>query len=233
MNTLKYIIGLIWRIVCPIFKNLPQFYGISFFLFQLPKIMKNRKYKKMQYIPLLCNVFQKYCKSFTDKYNKIILCNLEERRYMNLKVQLQISNELYADIAKYLTEKGIEISADADFILIEKDKYVDTLNGRNKESGEIIRIPTNDIVFMEAFGHDIEIQTKDKRYTTKDRLYQLLQVLDPQSFVRISNSVIVHKSYIAKIKPLLSQRFILTMITGHTVDVTRTYYYAFKDSLGI
>jgi len=66
-----------------------------------------------------------------------------------------------------------------------------------------------------------------------DRLYKIVNLLNPEKFLRISNSVVISKDKVKKISTTLSMKFILTMINGKKVDVTRSYYYIFKDSFGI
>lgn len=65
------------------------------------------------------------------------------------------------------------------------------------------------------------------------RLYVLEKALPPELFVRISNSVIINRNAIRKIRPALSQKFYLTLKNGAVVDVTRTYYVRFKEYYGI
>jgi DNA-binding LytR/AlgR family response regulator len=43
--------------------------------------------------------------------------------------------------------------------------------------------------------------------------------------------VAVH--HIKSIRPALTQKFLLTLSDGSKVDVTRTYYYIFKEFLGL
>jgi len=90
-----------------------------------------------------------------------------------------------------------------------------------------------DIVYIESFGHAVEVQTPEKRYQATDRLYRIFSLLDPAKFLRISNSVIIAGNKVKRITPTLSSKFILTMINGKTVDVTRSYYYIFKEYFGI
>ena len=59
-------------------------------------------------------------------------------------------------------------------------------------------------------------------------MYQLETLLDPQEFLRVSKSVIISKKHIKRIRPSLSQKFILTLTDGTLVDVTRSYYNDFK-----
>ena len=70
-------------------------------------------------------------------------------------------------------------------------------------------------------------------YKITERLRRLEEILDPKEFIRISNSVIVSANHIKSIKPTLGQKFVLTMSDSSKVDVTRTYYYIFKEFFGI
>ena len=58
-------------------------------------------------------------------------------------------------------------------------------------------------------------------------------MLDPDQFLRISNSVVIARNKVKSISPTLSMKFILTMQNGKKVDVTRSYYYIFKEYFGI
>jgi len=46
-------------------------------------------------------------------------------------------------------------------------------------------------------------------------------------------TVIIAKANVKQIATTLSMKFILTMSNGKKVDVTRNYYYIFKESFGI
>ena len=90
-----------------------------------------------------------------------------------------------------------------------------------------------DIVLIEAFGHSLEVHSKSNSYQLTERLYKVLDMLDPNQFLRISNSVVIARNKVKSISPTLSMKFILTMINGKKVDVTRSYYYIFKEYFGI
>jgi len=150
-----------------------------------------------------------------------------------LRIKLLVSDARYDDIERELASMGIVIDDDADLLLTERDLFVSHLIVRSESDNERIRIATDEIIIIESFGHDILIQTRRGGFKTGERLYQLERMLNPEYFLRISNSVIIAKNKIKRIKPTLSSKFILTMSNGHTVDVTRSYYVIFKDRLGI
>ena len=150
-----------------------------------------------------------------------------------MRIKLLVSEARYDEIERELISKGFEIDEDADLILTEKDLFVDYLIVRSDMDNERVRISTDEIIVVESFGHDIVIHTPQGNFKTCERLYQLERLLNPEQFLRISNSVIVAKNKIKRITPTLSSKFVLTMTNGISVDVTRSYYGIFKDRLGI
>ena len=150
-----------------------------------------------------------------------------------IRIKLLVSEARYDEIEHELISKGFVLDEDADLILTEKDLFIDYLIVRSDMDNERVRVSTDEIIVVESFGHDIVIHTLQGSFRTSERLYQLERLLNPEQFLRISNSVIVAKNKIKRITPTLSSKFILTMTNGKTVDVTRSYYGIFKDRIGI
>ena len=148
-----------------------------------------------------------------------------------MKLKLMVSEERYDEIAAVLAKKGIEISETADLVLSERNAGISYLIGRRED--EIYRLKISDISHFESFSHDVIAYTKDGAFKVNERLKTLSALLDPDIFIRISNSVIISANHIQSIKPAFTQKFIVTMQNGAKVDVTRTYYYIFKEFLGI
>lgn len=150
-----------------------------------------------------------------------------------MRIRLAVSEKRRQEIEEALTACGIEIAEDADLTLCESGRSPGRLLVRDDETGERVPLPVEDIVYIEAFGHDMEVHTRQRSYRLTERLYKLLDTLGPERFLRISNSVIIAKDKISSISPTLSMKFVLTMQNGKKVDVTRSYYYIFRDSIGI
>jgi len=148
-----------------------------------------------------------------------------------MKIKLIISALRYEQVKNELTSKGIEIDENADLLITEKDCFAEYLIG--KHDGEFHRISVNDILCIESFAHDIIIHSAHGDFKLNERLHQLESMLNPKQFLRISNSVIVSLNKIHKIKPTLSAKYILTLSDGRIVDVTRSYYYIFREIIGI
>ena len=149
-----------------------------------------------------------------------------------MKVKLLINENRIAEISSKLQELGIEIDDDAEFVLMEKDKFISHMPARD-EKGERCNVPVEDIVYIESYSHNIDIHTIDKCYKSTEALYQVRSMLNPEEFLRISNSVIISRRHVKKIKPALSMKFVLTLTDGTLVDVTRSYYNIFKEFFNI
>jgi len=150
-----------------------------------------------------------------------------------VKVKLVVSKERYNEIKKLLIEHGIEIDDDAELVLSENNRFLDNLIVKDIKNNERVILSVEDIIYIEAFGHNVEVHTINQTYQSTDRLYKIVNQLNPDKFLRISNSVVIQKDKVKSISSTLSMKFILTMMNGKKVDVTRSYYYIFKDSFGI
>ena len=148
-----------------------------------------------------------------------------------MRIKLRLNKTTQESIQGELTEKNIEISEESKLILTEEDYIGDNLECRDEKG--IVIVNTENICYMESVGHDVYVYADNMQYKTRLRIYQLEKLLPPEQFIRISNSIIIKKNSIRHIKPALSCKFYLTLINGDVVDVTRTYYYKFKEFYGI
>ncbi|MEE1102479.1 MAG: LytTR family DNA-binding domain-containing protein [Agathobacter sp.] len=148
-----------------------------------------------------------------------------------MKLKLRLSKNREKEICDELVSMGVTISEDADLILTEENFHKGEL--LCKDETDKIVVELSDILYIESIGKIVYVHTKDKIYTTNSRIYELDSLLPDNSFLRISNSVIINRTYIKRVTPALSQKFYLTLKNGDSVDVTRTYYYKFKEYFGI
>lgn len=150
-----------------------------------------------------------------------------------MKVKLSVSQGRYQELEAELRKHGIEIDDTAELVLCERNRYTDNLLVKDGSTQERIRLSTEEIVSIEAWGRVVEIYTQDRTYQTKERLYKIEALLNPDRFLRISQSVVIARDKVKAITPTLSMKFVLTMVNGRKVDVTRSYYYIFKEYFGI
>ncbi len=150
-----------------------------------------------------------------------------------MKIKLAVSKERYTELKSALESYGIEIDDTADLVLSESSRFVDSLMVRDETNNEKFIVSVEDIIYIETYGHKVEVHTAERTYQSSDRLYKIYDLLDQSRFLRISNSVVIAKDKVRSINPTLSMKFILTMANGKKVDVTRNYYYIFKEAFGI
>ncbi|MBR3461982.1 MAG: LytTR family transcriptional regulator [Clostridiales bacterium] len=146
---------------------------------------------------------------------------------MKIKLLLDPNDPIRADLLK----SGIEDDPESEYILIRKGVGVNYIAGKREDQQFYLDI--SDVCFIESMGHDILIHTSDGTYNSGDRLKALEQVLPADRFLRVSSSAIVNLKMIRRIESTLMQKFILHMSNGSKVDVTRSYYYIFRERIGI
>lgn len=148
-----------------------------------------------------------------------------------MKLKLRLPRPTEEAVREELEAMGVQVTEDASLILTEEGYQEGIL--RCQEGGETVVVPLSDICHIEALGKEVLVHTAKETYHTGLRLYQLDRLLPVDVFLRISNSVIIRRNAIRRVRPALSCKFTLTLTNGAVVDVTRTYYYKFKDFYGI
>ena len=105
------------------------------------------------------------------------------------------------------------------------DKAVKNLSRRARAilldtDGGSMRVPTDEIVYIEAFDHFLEMQTLKKKHTVKMPLYELEGLLaGVGDFIRCHRSYIVNMRYIKKIT-----RTEVALDSGQTLPLSRRLY---------
>ncbi|WP_034448489.1 LytTR family DNA-binding domain-containing protein [Butyrivibrio sp. AE2032] len=146
---------------------------------------------------------------------------------MNIKLMLDPDDPMRAS----LQNMGITDDPESEYLLIRRGSGVNYIAGKKED--QQFYLDVKDICFIESMGHDIIIHTTDGTYNSGERLKALEQVLPADRFLRVSNSAIVNLKKIKRIESSLLQKFILHLTNGSKVDVTRSYYYIFRDRIGI
>lgn len=139
-------------------------------------------------------------------------------------MRIQLSKDLNkTEISEKI--KNAEIVDDGDFILISKHDKINVYD----ENGSVL-IKISEIEYIEAYDNQIYVHTNNKRYESTLKLYEYLDLSD--FLIRINKSTIINKYKIEEIRPSFNMKF-KVLINNHWLDVNRTYYYDFKDAIGI
>jgi two-component system LytT family response regulator len=101
-----------------------------------------------------------------------------------------------------------------------------------KVKNEIKIIPFQDVKYLEANDDYVNIYTGEGKFLKNKTLISFEKVLDPVAFVRVHRSYIVKVGEITKIEPYEKYSYILKLLTGETIPVSRTGLTKLKAILG-
>lgn len=92
-------------------------------------------------------------------------------------------------------------------------------------------IPVSDIFYIEAVDNKTFIYTQSKVYETRQKLYELEEILKTKRFLRISKSTLLNLMKVSSIKPALNGRFTAVLYSGEETVISRKYVPELKKAL--
>ncbi len=146
---------------------------------------------------------------------------------MKLKIMLAPDDEIRSELENI----GIIDDPNSKYILTKSNLNLNFIQAKN--NGSTFYISIKDILYFESSGHDVYVYTISDTYMTHTSLKQLEKLLDSDIFLRISSSVIVNINMIKRIEASVFQKFTLHMKNNNKIDVSKSYYYIFKEKMNI
>lgn len=92
-------------------------------------------------------------------------------------------------------------------------------------------IAVSDIFYIESVDNKTFIYCKNREYETKQKLYELEEILREKHFLRVSKSVLLNLMKVSSIKPALNSRFTAVLFSGEQVVISRKYVPELKKAL--
>lgn len=92
-------------------------------------------------------------------------------------------------------------------------------------------IPITDIFYIESVDNKVFIYTQNRVYETKQKLYELEEILKEKRFLRISKSTLRNLMKVSSIKPALNGRFTAVLYSGEQTIISRKYVPELKKAL--
>lgn len=92
-------------------------------------------------------------------------------------------------------------------------------------------IAVGDIFYIETVDNKTFMYTQNNVYETKQKLYELEELLRDKRFLRISKSTLLNLMKISSIKPALNGRFTAVLRSGEEMVISRKYVPQFKKTL--
>lgn len=102
-----------------------------------------------------------------------------------------------------------------------------------KTGSKVKIIPVHDIHYLEADDDFVKIVTVEGPFLKNKTLSFYEQTLDPQQFVRVHRSYILHISQITKIEPYQKETHMAVLRNGQQIPISKTGYGKLKTILGL
>ncbi|MBQ8148154.1 MAG: LytTR family transcriptional regulator DNA-binding domain-containing protein [Lachnospiraceae bacterium] len=99
------------------------------------------------------------------------------------------------------------------------------------QEGKQYEVPVTDICYIEAVDEKVFLYTIKQVYETRQRLYELEEVLKEKYFLRVSKSLLLNLMKVKSIKPALNGRLTAVLKNGEEIIISRKYVPALKNAL--
>ncbi len=99
------------------------------------------------------------------------------------------------------------------------------------QEGNQYEIPMPDIFYIEAVDNKVFLYTRQQVYETKQKLYELEEILTEKHFLRIAKSILLNLTKVKAIKPALNGRFTAVLQSGEEIIISRKYVPELKKAL--
>ncbi|MBR2685501.1 MAG: LytTR family transcriptional regulator DNA-binding domain-containing protein [Erysipelotrichaceae bacterium] len=94
-----------------------------------------------------------------------------------------------------------------------------------------VRVQTKDINYIESYGNDVTAYTNLSKVELPNKLYELVEQLEPFGFFRINKSQIVNVAKIVAVRSAFNGKLTVTLENDTSLEVNRSYKAAFKKYL--
>lgn len=92
-------------------------------------------------------------------------------------------------------------------------------------------IPVVDVHYIEAVDNKVFIYSSKQVYETRQKLYELEEILREKYFIRVSKSLLLNLMKVKAIKPTLNGRFLAILQSGEEIIISRKYVPDLKEAL--
>ena len=148
----------------------------------------------------------------------------------NMKIKLLCQKTKEEQYRRELLDGTIEFAVPADLIVSEPQFLSDDLFLYEEEG--VALVDPNEILYIESIQNMLEIHVLHRVFHVKEPLYQMEARLYPKGFLRIHKSFLVNRRHIRQIKTSLNMKYMLVLSNKETLEVSRSYYYQFKEEIG-
>ncbi|MBO5352224.1 MAG: LytTR family transcriptional regulator DNA-binding domain-containing protein [Lachnospiraceae bacterium] len=111
--------------------------------------------------------------------------------------------------------------------------FVKTRQGQltGVQEGRQFEVPVPDVCYIEAVDNKVFLYTQKQVYETRQKLYELEELLKEKYFLRVSKSMLLNLLKVRSIKPALNGRFLAVLLGGEEIIISRKYVPELKAAL--
>ena len=143
---------------------------------------------------------------------------------MDIKL-LKIAKEQPEQVEIRCHEITEEIREIVTFIKTRQGQLTGIIEGKQYE------VPVRDVCYIEAVDNKVFLYTQKQVYETKQKLYEMEELLQEKFFLRVSKSLLLNLMKVKAIKPALNGRFLAILQSGEEIIISRKYVPALKTAL--
>jgi DNA-binding LytR/AlgR family response regulator len=168
---------------------------------------------------------------------------LSKHKISDILTRLETENDenatyIISDDVSLLEKGKVNIVFD-DNNLVDVKRLVSSLNKEKQSVLNLLtdkgnlRIYYNDIYYIQTYGNDVFLYTKNDNYLLKMTLYQLEELLSKYNFIRIGKATIVNIDKIVEIQTAFNAKLQLVLENKTKLEVMRSYVKDFKEYLKV
>jgi len=101
-----------------------------------------------------------------------------------------------------------------------------------RDENGVLFVPVDQILWIEAANKYVVVHTTDGTHISRQTIQSLQDKLDPEQFVRIHRSTVVRKSAVRGLHPLFHGDYIVKLVSGAEVTLSRSFRASFFHEMG-
>lgn len=111
--------------------------------------------------------------------------------------------------------------------------FVKTRQGQltGMQEGKQYEVAVTDLAYVEAVDNKVFLYTQKQVYETRQKLYELEELLREKYFLRVSKSLLLNLMKVQSIKPAMNGRMLAVLRGGEEIIITRKYVAELKKAL--
>lgn len=99
------------------------------------------------------------------------------------------------------------------------------------QEGKQYEIPVLDVHYIEAVDNKVFLYTQKQIYETKQKLYELEELLKEKYFLRVSKSILLNLMKVQSMRPALNGRLLAVLLSGEEIMISRKYVQELKKAM--